>query len=101
MRNLLLFLFSLPLFVGAQSYFFDNYSISEGLPDSRVNSILQDSEGFIWIGTPAGVTKFDGINLYNYNESDGMGRNGVNCIYEDKAGTLWFGHIGLFGLIFE
>jgi len=94
MRNLLLFVFLFPLIGSAQSYFFDNYSISEGLPDSKVNYILQDADGFVWIGTPAGVTKFDGINLLNFNDSDGMGLNGVNCIYEDNEGTLWFGHVG-------
>jgi ligand-binding sensor domain-containing protein len=56
--------------------------------------MIQDSDGFIWIGTPAGVSKFDGVHITNFNSIDGLGQNGVNCIYEDIYQTLWFGHFG-------
>src|SRR4051812_45671281 len=46
--------------------FFQNYSTVNGLCDNNINSIAQDSRGFIWIGTAEGLSRFDGISFKNY-----------------------------------
>ena len=78
----------------AQSYYFDNYSVKEGLAQSTVYDIHQDAKGYVWLGTSAGVSRFDGIKFYNYTYKNGLGKNAVQKIIQDKSGNLWFGHKG-------
>lgn len=75
----------------AQRYSFVSYSTSEGLPQSQVNAIEQDSEGYLWIGTFGGVTKFNGNEFVNYTKSDGLLNNRVTHISLIKN-LLYIGH---------
>ena len=45
---------------GAQTYFFDNYKTTDGLESSKIYSICQLDNGYIWLGTDIGVSRFDG-----------------------------------------
>jgi ligand-binding sensor domain-containing protein/serine phosphatase RsbU (regulator of sigma subunit) len=76
----------------SQQYFFRNYSVEDGLPQSSVYCMLQDSRGFIWMGTDgAGVTRFDGQNFETYNETNGLTDNVVRSLMEDSKGNIWIG----------
>ena len=44
----------------SQKFSFIPYSTSEGLPQSQVSSIVQDNQGYLWIGTLGGLAKFNG-----------------------------------------
>ncbi len=88
------FLFFSSLFSSAQTYFFDNYSVKDGLAQSKVYNIIQDSQGYIWLGTESGVTRFDGASFQNFTNIDGIADNGVRVIFEDNQNNLWFGHKG-------
>ncbi len=77
----------------AQQYFFDNYSIKQGLSEQKVYTLLQDSKDFIWLGTANGVSRFDGKRFENFNSSDSLAPGGVKCIIEDSLGYIWFGHL--------
>lgn len=85
----------------AQQYFFSGYSIEDGLSQSVVNCIFQDSRGYIWIGTQNGLNKFNGYNfgVFNYNPGDvhSIANNWIYSIAEDKEANLWIGTKG--GLI--
>jgi PAS domain S-box-containing protein len=50
----------------AQSYRPVNYGNEEGLPTDLTKAILQDSAGFIWIGTDAGLVRFDGVHFRTF-----------------------------------
>jgi ligand-binding sensor domain-containing protein/serine phosphatase RsbU (regulator of sigma subunit) len=78
----------------AQTYFFDNYGPEQGLESSKVFSIIQAREDYIWIGTDAGATRFDGINIINYTTENGLAPKGVRTVFEDNSGNIWFGHFG-------
>jgi len=78
----------------AQSYYFDNYSVNDGLAQSTAYNIIQDNKGFIWIGTRSGVSRFDGTEFFNYTSADGLSINGVKTILQDNNGNIWLGHIG-------
>ncbi|MEO6302450.1 MAG: two-component regulator propeller domain-containing protein, partial [Bacteroidia bacterium] len=86
----LIFLFS---FAGlAQQYNFHNYSVKEGVAQSQVYSLLQDSRGYLWMGTQGGgITSFDGVNFKTYTVKDGLINNYVSCIKEDTDHNLWIG----------
>jgi ligand-binding sensor domain-containing protein/serine phosphatase RsbU (regulator of sigma subunit) len=77
----------------AQSYFFDNYNIKQGLSEQKVYTLLQDSKDYIWLGTANGLSRFDGKKFENFSSLDSLSSGGVNSIMEDSLGILWFGHI--------
>ncbi len=64
------------------------YETSNGLPSNEVYDIKQDKQGFLWLGTEAGLVRYDGarFKLYNNNKSRG---NAVSCLREDKFGRVW------------
>ncbi len=77
----------------AQKYFFDNYSIKQGLSEQKVYTLLQDSKDYIWLGTANGVSRFDGTKFYNFTTIDGLAAGGVKSIIEDSLGYIWLGHL--------
>ncbi len=84
---------SLSLF--AQTIQFQHLSISDGLSQSVVKAIHQDSLGFLWIGTEEGLNKYDGyrFTVYQHDPQDvhSLTHSKIFVIYEDSAGTLWIG----------
>jgi ligand-binding sensor domain-containing protein/serine phosphatase RsbU (regulator of sigma subunit) len=79
--------------VKAQNYFFDNYSIKQGLSEQKVYTLLQDSKDYVWLGTANGVSRFDGMKFENFTSRDSLATGGVKCIFEDSLGFIWFGHL--------
>lgn len=78
------------MFVHAQTYNFEYFSLEEGLPQSQVNAIIQDTRGYLWLGTSGGgIAKFDGVKFTTYSEKDGLSGNIVTDIAEDKDGNIW------------
>jgi len=76
----------------AQQYFFRKYSVEEGLPQSTVYCLLQDSRGFIWMGTDGGgLVRFDGTRFETFTKADGLSDNVIRSLYEDSRGNLWIG----------
>jgi ligand-binding sensor domain-containing protein/serine phosphatase RsbU (regulator of sigma subunit) len=78
----------------SQTYFFDNYSRTEGLGQTKVYCIVQDNLQFIWLGTKDGVSKFDGINFTNYTTENKLAPGGVRVLFIDSNNTMWLGHEG-------
>src|SRR5450759_3737204 len=90
---LLLFLPVTILPASGQKYFFDNYSIKQGLSEQKVYTLIQDSKDYIWLGTANGVSRFDGKKFENFSPVDGLAIGGVKCILEVSNGDIWFGHL--------
>jgi len=89
---LCLLILILPVIGVGQQYNFKNYSVEEGLPQSQVHSIFQDSKGYLWIGTlGGGVSRFNGRTFANFTTKDGMSDNHVLTIAEDSDNNIWFG----------
>lgn len=82
----------------AQQFYFTGYSIGDGLSQSVVNCIFQDSRGFLWIGTQNGLNRFNGykFEVYTYNPDDSCSipNNWIYAIAEDKDANLWIGTKG-------
>lgn len=51
---------------------------------------MQDSNGYIWVGTDAGVTRFDGKRFENFSIDDGLPDNQILFLKEDHLGRIWF-----------
>jgi signal transduction histidine kinase/ActR/RegA family two-component response regulator/sugar lactone lactonase YvrE len=87
----MLFIFVRPPLVAAQSYPFVAYSVEDGLAQSVVFCLYQDSRGYMWLGTAGGVSRFDGATFVSFLREDGLPGNRVHAITEDHKGHLWFG----------
>src|SRR4030042_4595431 len=87
-----LVLILLPSELLSQQYFFRRYSVEEGLPQSTVYCIIQDSRGCIWMGTDGGgLSRFDGTRFETFTKADGLSDNVVRSLYEDSNGNIWIG----------
>jgi len=84
---LLFIILKLSLF--AQEYGYKHYTIQDGLVQSQVCKIFQDSRGFIWIGTKGGASRFDGISFVNFTTKDGLFNNIILFFTEDHKGVVW------------
>src|ERR1035437_5208631 len=76
-----------------QKYFFDNYSVKQGLSEQKVYTLLQASKDYIWLGTANGLSRFDGKKFENFTSRDNLATGGVKTIIEDSLGYIWFGHL--------
>lgn len=74
----------------SQTLNFRNYSVKEGLANSTVYSIFQDSKGFMWFATESGVNRFDGQKFELFTMDNGLSDNEVLQIKEDSSGRIWF-----------
>src|SRR5262245_42265765 len=77
----------------AQRFYFENVSVEQGLPASKVYCVLQDADGLIWMGTEAGLANYDGNAVMAFGPREGVAPNGARSIFLDKDGRLWVGHI--------
>ena len=73
---------------------FRKLTIEDGLSSMQVYSILQDKDGYIWMGTEAGLSRFDGYKFKTYTIRDGLPSNDVLNVYEDSQGRIWLNLIG-------
>lgn len=81
------------LFAGyskGQEFFLKHYTTEEGLPSNQIYDVLQDSQGYIWIATDAGVSRFDGYKIESFSKQDGLSDNSIVQIRLADDGTVWF-----------
>ena len=74
---------------------FEQLSVEDGLSQSTVRAILQDSNGFMWFGTEDGLNKYDGytFTIYKHDPDNPLtiSDNSVQTLFEDSQKTLWIG----------
>jgi signal transduction histidine kinase/ligand-binding sensor domain-containing protein len=70
------------------------FTTADGLGDNRVNRILMDSRGLLWICTNSGVSRFDGSNLHSFGLPDGLPYAVLNDAFETRDGNLWLASNG-------
>lgn len=84
-----LFLFS--SLSNGQTYSFMNYGLGRDIPNAFIYTITQSNDGFLWVGTGNGLSRFDGYNFIRVQYPDSLtGRYPTKSV-KDKHGTLWFG----------
>lgn len=88
--SILLFCLSLLFVTKAQQYSFQNYSVSEGLAQSQVYTMIEDHKGFLWLGTNGGgISRFDGQKFETFSTRQGLSDNHINSLLEDEIGNIW------------
>jgi len=78
--------------------YFEHLTLRDGLSQSTVMSILQDSRGYLWLATESGLNRYDGYSIREYRRERGSARglasDYVWSIAEDAHGDLWLGTMG-------
>ena len=74
---------------------FTKLTTKDGLSQNSIEILLQDSKGFMWIGTPNGLNRFDGYSFIVYQSDEQntntISHNFIEAIIEDSKGNLWIG----------
>ncbi|RMH84580.1 MAG: GGDEF domain-containing protein, partial [Calditrichaeota bacterium] len=72
---------------------FERIGFAQGLPQSYITVILQDRQGFLWVGTADGLARYDGYSFITYRydplDTTSISDNYIQGIYEDRQGFLW------------
>ncbi len=98
--NIFLLVLLVPILSGlasiiALSQNFEHLTVDDGLSQSTINCILQDSKGYIWFGTDDGLNKYNGytFKIFQHNplDTNSLSGNWILSIAEDKSGNLWLG----------
>ena len=82
---------ALPQAAAAQERIHRTYSVDDGLVESQVLSVFEDRDGYLWLGTFSGVSRFDGVAFTNFQAPSGPPSGPVNSIAQAADGTLLFG----------
>ncbi|NND32735.1 MAG: hypothetical protein HKN76_09105, partial [Saprospiraceae bacterium] len=87
-----------------RKFSFQHFSTADGLVSNQVNSIVQDQDGYLWIGTTDGLQRYDGIRHYTFRYQPGaknaLPANAIAKLLYDKKNRLWLlmanGQTGIF-----
>ena len=78
----------------ASRFVIRSWTTEAGLPQNTVNAIEQTRDSYLWLGTQAGLARFDGVRFTVFGLSDGLPSIQVLALHEDRAGNLWIGTTG-------
>ena len=84
---------STPFASNAGDYLIQNWQAEEGLPRNSITCLTQDRKGYLWMGTPEGLIRFDGVRFVPFEGqvSPALAQGWVQSLLCDDAGTLWVG----------
>lgn len=79
---------------GLFTHYFSNDSGKSGLSNNHLSCLLQDADGYIWIGTNGGgLNRFDlhtgKFKVYLSAEKGGVSDNTINALFQDAKGRMW------------
>jgi ligand-binding sensor domain-containing protein/signal transduction histidine kinase len=71
----------------------DAFGTAQGLPSSVVLAVTQTRDGYLWVGTLAGLARFDGVHfeVFDENNTPGIKSSQIRRLYEDHQTNLWIG----------
>lgn len=69
-------------------------TVEDGLLQSQITALHEDREGYLWLGSLGGITRWDGIHFENFSTEDGLAAASVVSIAEADDGRLYFGTYG-------
>lgn len=75
--------------------YFEAVGDADSIPDNNVSALAEDAQGFLWIGTPDGLIRYDGYRFRNHDEGSGegdsLGGDFVRALLQARDGRLWVG----------
>jgi len=89
--GILVCFFMLTETASGQAYRFRNYGTENDLPSEVIYSLIQDNNGYLWVGTTEGLARFDGFSFFRVSFQDSATGRYPTVSIRDSRGTLWFG----------
>lgn len=79
-----------------ESFVWRAWHTDDGLPHHSVTALAQCHDGYLWIGTPAGLARFDGVKfkIYTRSNTPGLANDRITCLHQDRNRILWIGTEG-------
>jgi ligand-binding sensor domain-containing protein/AraC-like DNA-binding protein len=78
-----------------EEYFIRTWTVQSGLPLNTITALIQTQDGYIWVGTHAGLLRFDGVQFTTFTKQDSLLTNDrITSLYEDANKVLWIGTDG-------
>lgn len=76
-------------------FHFEQFPANVVLSHNSITAVLQDHQGFLWLGTWSGLMKYDGYEVKQYKQepghTNGLESNKITTLYEDSKNRLWIG----------
>ena len=79
---------------GQLPFTFRVWQREQGLPQNLVRSLAQTRDGYIWVGSDAGVSRFDGARFVQFGSPEGFQAGPVQTLFGDSQGALWIASVG-------
>src|SRR5215471_5891988 len=81
------------LISSAEDYSVRNWHMEEGLPDGEITALAQTPDGYLWVGTPRGLARFDGsrFRVYLPRNTPELKHPAIASLLTDHTGRLWIG----------
>ena len=80
-----------------EEYIFNQFTDADGLSQSTIFSMIQDEQGYLWLGTIDGLNRYDGYEFRVYtndpNDIASISDNFISAIFEDSDGYIWVGTV--------
>jgi signal transduction histidine kinase/ligand-binding sensor domain-containing protein len=72
------------------------WTVEDGLPQTKISCLKQTRDGYLWIGTHFGLSRFDGLRFTSFNEvtTPQIKNESIDALAEDSEGILWIGTAG-------
>lgn len=83
--------FAFLVVLSGQTLSFRNFGAESDIPNGFIYTINQSDDGYLWIGTGNGISRFDGFDFYNVSYPDSTDGRYPTASLKDKNGILWFG----------
>ncbi len=84
-----------PAQAGVEVERFERLSVEQGLSQSWVRAILQDPQGYLWIGTEDGLNRYDGYDFkvfkHDLDDPGSLADSNITALLVDNADRLWVG----------
>ncbi|RME70321.1 MAG: hypothetical protein D6781_06580 [Verrucomicrobia bacterium] len=77
----------------SNDFVFITHGVESGMPSDHATAILAAADGYLWIGTDAGLVRFDGnrFTVFRTSTTPELPDDAITALAEDEHGTLWFG----------
>jgi signal transduction histidine kinase/streptogramin lyase len=86
---------AIELYSQTPNFKFNHISINEGISNQAIECIIEDSKGFLWVGSQDGLNRYDGYEFvqykYRFDDSTSIPGNFILSLVEDNEGNIWVG----------
>jgi ligand-binding sensor domain-containing protein/signal transduction histidine kinase len=76
-----------------RGYYLESFRAEDGLPQNTIKALLQTRDGYLWIVTPFGLARFDGVEFKTFTSGNtpGLHEDMFTSLAQDRDGVLWAG----------